>query len=249
MLEHEYHTMRHVEDTYWWYRTLRSLVIHEMQGKLADRPGRVLDAGCGTGGMMEHLRAACPALKISGVDNSPEAVQITRERGFSDVSVGSVSETPFAPASFDAVISLDVLCQQKVNHTKALEEFHRILAPGGVLVLNLPAFDFLSGRHDKAVLSARRYMLRDTRALLVPAGFRVEKLHYWNAWLFVPILFWRLFSRFRLPEDFTETKSDLTPLAPRLNNTLAALSKADASLCRAFHLPFGTSLFAVATRI
>lgn len=249
MLAHEYQTMRNVEDTYWWYSTLRSLVVREAHARLNGNPACLLDAGCGTGGMMARLHQANANWSLSGIDLSPDAVQITRERGFADVQTGSVSELPFPDGRFDGVVSLDVLYHDGVDQEKALKEFARVLKPGGFLILNLPAFNVLSGSHDKAVSGARRYTSGDVKRLLPPAGFKVEALHYWNAWLFLPILAWRVASRWLQPKEEEHTKSDLSTLAPPINNTLAAVSGIDARVCRLTGWPFGTSVFTVAVKV
>lgn len=57
MLEHEYDTMRRVEDTHWWYRTLRQRVLRDLKRALRGRDtARILDDGCGTGGMLAYLK-------------------------------------------------------------------------------------------------------------------------------------------------------------------------------------------------
>jgi len=247
MLAHEYQTMREVEDTYWWYNTLRRMVVKEVKRR-ARGDVRLLDAGCGTGGMMDKLRKENADWQIVGVDMSQDAVQHTRERGFEEVTAGSVSALPFADESFQGVLSLDVLYHDAVDQDKATKELSRVLKPGGFLVLNLPAFSLLSGSHDKAVSGARRYTAGEVRALLERAGFKVENVYYWNAWLFFPVLAWRFISRFFHAKNEKETKSDLAPISQTLNGTLAVMSRADAKLCRVVKMPVGTSVFAVATR-
>jgi SAM-dependent methyltransferase len=251
MLTHEYHTLRKVEDTFWWYNTLRRMVVKEVRRRVHSDEVRLLDAGCGTGGMMERLRQQNQNWQIIGVDVSPEAVQHTRERGFHEVTAGTVSALPFDDTAFNGVLSLDVLYHDEVDDRKALTEFARVLAPGGFLVLNLPAFPFLAGRHDTAVRGARRYTAGEVRGLLRASGFRVDTVYYWNAWLFLPVLAWRFVSRFFRPKNPEQTRSDLhlMPITERLNGTLAVMSRADARLCRTVPMPVGTSVFAVATRV
>jgi SAM-dependent methyltransferase len=211
MNDHEYALMRQVEDSYWWYAVLRESVAVEVRARLAGATdGRILDAGCGTGGMMEALRRENPAWRISGLDFSAEAIGHTRRRGFPDLAQGSVNALPYAGASFDVVVSLDVLYFEGVDETKAMAEFHRVLKPGGALVLNLPAFDMLRGRHDAAVKGVRRYTPARMRELLAQSGLEVLRIHCWNLWLFVPILCWRLLSRVSLARGTAAAKSDLS---------------------------------------
>ena len=123
----------------------------------------------------------------------------------------------------------------------------RVLRPGGLLVLNLPAFDGLRGSHDVAVSGARRYGVAQVRTLLELASFTVEIIHYWNAWLFFPLLAWRRLSRMK-KETAAAGESDLN-LTPRwMNSLLAGMGKLDAGLCRELRVPFGSSVFAVARK-
>lgn len=249
MNEHEYALMRRVEDSYWWYAVLRESVNSEVKAQLAGKSdARILDAGCGTGGMMEVLRRENPAWRISGLDFSPQAIEHTRQRGFTDVTQGSVDALPYLDASFDAVVSLDVLYFDGVDETKAMSEFNRVLKPGGVLVLNLPAFDLLRGEHDVAVSGVRRYTPWRVREMLSQCGLDALRVHCWNAWLFLPILGWRLLSRLRRSGDSTLAKSDLSMPPAVLNDTLTAFARIDMALCRAIHSPVGTSVQAVARK-
>lgn len=245
MPEREYELMRDVEDVYWWYRVLRDAVAGDVRKLAGDSPLAILDAGCGTGGMMEVLRRTQPAWQLSGLDFSAQAVEITRRRGFEDVQVGSVDALPMASGSFDVLVSLDVLYFQGVNETRAIAEFRRVLRPGGLLILNLPAFDYLRGEHDVAVRGARRYTPAGVRALLAQGGFTTVRSHCWNAWLFPPILVWRLLSRLK-GRSAVEARSDLSLLPAPVNLSLLACARADMALCRAVRSPLGTSVYAVA---
>lgn len=251
MLEHEYETMRKVEDSHWWYQLLRDMTVRATADALPpDKCARLLDAGCGTGGTMQALREHSPCWELHGVDVSPLALEHTRRRGFLHVTEGSVDALVASDASYDGVVSLDVLYHEKVDQEKALREFYRVLVPDGVLLLNLPALDCLRGRHDVAVGGARRYTAEQVSALLRANGFDIERVHCWNAWLFLPVLLVRLLSRRGLstPDQSTAVASDLPLPAPLLNRVLLALGTLDAALCRLLHAPFGTSVFSVARK-
>ena len=118
----------------------------------------LLDAGCGSGGMLKMVREKFPLAELTGVDQSEHALELTaaRETGAKLVPA-SVHELPFPDNSFDFVFSLDVLSHVGVDDALALHEMHRVLRPGGRLILNLAAFDFLKGTHDCAVDVDRRY--------------------------------------------------------------------------------------------
>lgn len=249
MLDHEYETMRQVEDAYWWYRVLRTVTVREVTTCVGGRAGlSLLDAGCGTGGTMEALRQMQEAPALHGIDISPLAVDFTRSRGFEKVAAGSIDVLPFADHSFDVVVSLDVLYHEGLDEQKAVQEFFRVLKPGGFLILNLPAFDVLSGSHDIAVGGVRRYTSAQVSEMMQRNGFEMTRIQYWNAWLFLPILLWRQLSRRWVGRGDQDAKSDLQPMHPRLAQLLTKIGLLDFKICRALRIPFGTSVFSVAQK-
>jgi ubiquinone/menaquinone biosynthesis C-methylase UbiE len=237
--------MRSVEDHYWWYQALRSHVASAIEPAAPDFA--LLDAGCGTGGMLRVIREKFPAAELTGVDRSSHAVGVTaaRETG-AKLSVASVEELPFPENSFDFVISLDVLTAIGLDDTLAAHEFHRVLRPGGRLILNLAALEFLKGAHDCAVDADRRYNRRQLQALLEGAHFSVVRLSYWNATLTPPIALARWLSRSRLRSE--KPRSDFRGLPPLMNSILRGVASLELSASRHVSLPFGTSLFAVARK-
>jgi len=149
-----------------------------------------------------------------GIDASPVALGHTLARGLHAI-LGSVDDLPFERASFDAVLSLDVLYHQDVHPEQAVAEIARVLKPGGVLIVNVPAFAVLRGSHDRSVSGARRYNACQVQGLLERHNLKPDIIHYWNGWLFLPLLLRRLVSRL----DKDTQASDLR-MPPRLLNQL-----------------------------
>lgn len=174
--------MAAVEDTMWYYRALHGHILASLGG-LPEANVRVLDAGCGTGGLLRRLHEARPQWKLTGLDYSPEACALARERTEVEVVQGSIMALPFGAAGFDVVVSCDVLCQV-TEPAQALREFARVLKPGGRLVLTMPAYPWMYSYHDREVGNLRRYGRAELRAMLAPAGFRLLRDTYWNLLLF-----------------------------------------------------------------
>ncbi len=238
--------MRSVEDHYWWYQALRPHVVAALEPDTPDFS--LLDAGCGTGGMLKVIREKFPAANLTGIDRSAHALELTAERETgAKLSVASVEELPFPENSFDFVISLDVLTAIGLDDSLATHEFHRVLRPGGRLILNLAALEFLKGAHDCAVDADRRYNRRQLQTLLEGAHFQVEGLTYWNATLTPPIALVRWLSRARAQRD-ERPRSDFTAVPPVVNSVLQRVAALELSASRHVSLPFGTSLFAVARK-
>lgn len=241
----EHDIMRSVEDHYWWYQALRQHVAESITP--ASASFSVLDAGCGTGGMLRVVREKFPLAQLTGVDESAHALELAagRETG-ARLVLASVHKLPFSGNSFDFVLSLDVLSHAGVKEAPALRETHRVLSPGGRLLINLAAFDFLKGAHDSAVDVDRRYTQGQLRGFLEGSGFQVERLSYWNATFAPPIALLRWFSRARTPVD--RPRSDFRPLPPFVNSVLKGVAGLELNASRHVSLPFGTSLFAVARK-
>ena len=232
-----------VEDRHWWYVGVRREVEGWLQRleRRASRPLRILDAGCGTGGLLANLRA--DAWKV-GIEISAEGVQLARSRGIVLVH-GSVSALPFADSSFDAVVSIDVLCHSGVEEHLAVEEAARVLRPGGMLLAQVPAFEFLRGSHDAAVWTKRRYRRREVARLLSGSGLALRRSGYRNSLLFPVAAVVRVLGRARrVPRE--RARSDVRPVPGLVNSVLTGVLALERSLPRGF--PFGLSVFCVAEK-
>ena len=166
----------------WYFRSLHGHVARELAGAGLPAGAAVLDAGCGTGGLLLRSRALLPGTNWSGLDFMPLACELARRRcgPETDIRQGSVTALPYDDASFDAIVSVDVICQIS-DPENALAEFARVLRPGGLLVLNVPAYMWLWSYHDEAVHTKHRYTRREIAALLRHAQLAPQRLTHWNA--------------------------------------------------------------------
>src|SRR5437660_491481 len=186
MKPQEHDIMRTIEDHYWWYQALRQHVTDSLEPDTARFS--VLDAGCGSGGMLAALRKKFPHAELTGIDESEHAIDLCRARNMgARLFRAGVHDLPFPADAFDIVLSLDVWFHAGVDDALAAHETHRVLRPGGKLILNLAAFEFLKGAHDCAVDVDRRYTRAKVQTLLQAADFEIERLTYWNAAFTAPI--------------------------------------------------------------
>ena len=159
------------------------------------------------------------------------------------MAAGTVNALPFDALVFDAVVSADVLDQAGVGEIAALAEFRRCLKPGGHLLLNVPAFEWLRSRHDEHVRSARRYTAGGLRRTVEGAGFRIRGVGYWNSLLF-PIMV-----AYRMTLGRTRDHSDVQSFPPwqdRLFHGVTAFERRIAA--RGVRAPFGGSVWLSAVK-
>jgi SAM-dependent methyltransferase len=246
MESYEYETMFDVEDRHWWYLGLRDLVTSTIARLAAGKTDFwILDAGCGTGKLLE----ACSAYRIFGLELSADALPFLRRRGLDNVVRGSVLRMPFPDERFNLVVSNDVICcVETPGDVHALREMGRVLREGGSLMLNLPAYEFMRSPHDAAVHTKQRYTRQRLRAMLAQAGFRVAQISYRNTLLF-PVAASVRFARNLLGARTDEPKSDLASMPGALNHALTfPLLCENKFLGSGYNLGFGLSVFCVATK-
>jgi SAM-dependent methyltransferase len=231
-----------LEDAHWWYLAVYDLVGRMLQPLRTAGDLLVLDAGCGSGGLVRSLQKSS---RTVGVDIDRDALAAGRRAGTEHLAQASVEALPFRDGLFDAVVSVDVLCHELCDDAAALREILRVLKPGGRLLLNLPAYNWLMGPHDKAVGNRRRYARRDVEDLLTVAGFRIEHLAYRNNLLF-PIACLRRLAQKALLRS--KERYDVTALPGWLNGLLFGVIGLETRLLKWWNLPFGLSVFAVAQR-
>jgi SAM-dependent methyltransferase len=198
----------------------------------------VLDAGCGCGGTTRALEAQGSAI---GVDLHPRALALAARRGPLRLARASVAALPFRDASFDAVVSVDVLYHRAVpDDAAALVEIARVVRPGGVVLLWLPAYEWLRSSHDEAVHTARRYDRANLRALAERAGLAVEKLTGAHA----PLLPLAIGRRWLDAGPADERRLGLQAGPRALGALIAGVLAAERVALRRLSLPFGLSFFA-----
>ena len=239
----EYHRMAVLEDTMWWYRALHARLIEGLGRLHLPAGARVLDAGCGTGGLLCRIGQVMPELDRVGLEYDAEAAGSAAGKSVAPVVTGTVNTLPFSACSFDVIISADVLYHNQVDDAMASREFHRCVKSGGSLLLNLPAYDWMKSSHDRHLHTRRRYTVVSARRMVETAGFLVAGSGYWNCPLF-PLLLLH-----RMSIGCARATSDVQAFPLWQDKLFYAITIIERSMARAgLRLPFGSSVWVWAVK-
>ncbi|HEY1832840.1 MAG TPA: class I SAM-dependent methyltransferase [Solirubrobacteraceae bacterium] len=240
-MDRDYELQTHqAEDRHWWYRGRRTVLEKVLSSLDLPSPARILDAGCGSGRNMVEL---APRGQVTGVELSETSIALARERGAGEVVAGSIMEMPFADASFDLAVSLDVI-EHLDDDLGALRELRRTVAPGGSLLITVPAYQWLWSGHDVVNHHHRRYTRRSLQLVAEQAGWRQVRTTYFNSLLLPVAILLRVLER--VNTKTTESSLDLWVPPTPVNWALERPLGLEAALIdRGGRIPAGLSLLAV----
>ena len=244
---HEYEKMAAVETDHWWYQSLHQQVAAYLKSHFPEPGTSILDAGCGTGGMLSHLRTA-GFKNLRGFDLSSDAVEFCTEQEL-DVVQGNLAEidTLYGDQMFDVIISNDTLYFFDPEEGRKLaEKLVTLLRPGGSLIANVPALQVFSGIHDISVGINGRFTRARLKAMFSGLPVTTVRLRYWPFLLSPLILISRLLQKAKLKiNPDCEIKSDIDLPNPLINRFLLWICQFENTL-----LPtcFGSSLLLIVTR-
>ena len=185
MDELAYRQFLKLEQTHWWFNGRRRILFTLLGRYLpADQDLKIMDVGCGYGGMLESLSERG---RVMGLEIDLEPAVFCRERGFSGVCQGSGYNLPVRPGSLDLITLFDTI-EHIENDEKVLEECAKALKPGGHLMVTVPAYQFLFADNDRIAHHQRRYTLSRLKRITHATGLKVLKGTYYNVFLFPIIL-------------------------------------------------------------
>jgi SAM-dependent methyltransferase len=236
----EYEKIYELESDHWWFEGRRRLLRHFLRRFAPAPTTRILDIGCGTGHTLVYLKKLGYE-EAAGVDMSALAIDFCTQLGLSNVKQGDALALDYPDGAFDTLLAFDVI-EHLRDDRLALCEFHRVLRPGGVAIVTVPAFRALWSQHDVVLQHYRRYRAGDLKPLARSSGLKVDAWSYFYCTVFPLVALMRFSSRLLR----SRRTSDLEVVPRPVNAILKAISGIEVKALGVLpRLPFGTSLAAV----
>jgi SAM-dependent methyltransferase len=226
------------DEVHWWYvarrQILRDLVTREVA---LPKEARILEIGCGTGHNFEMLRGFG---RLEAIEVDPQARALASRRlGHAVGDAPLPALTGVADRAFHLIALLDVL--EHVDEDRAsLASIATKLAPGGTILVTVPAYQWMWSAHDVAHHHKRRYSRASLREVAESAGLQVKRIGYFNSLLFPLAAAARIAGRVA----GKTSSDDQIPPAP-LNRLFRSVFALERHLVGRIPMPAGVSLFAL----
>jgi SAM-dependent methyltransferase len=228
-----YQSAAAAEDTHWWFRARREIIL-SLIPKLPNDIS-ILEVGCGNGG---NLKSLSTLGQLSAIEMNQDARARANSRNVAVVEYGCLPDHIDLSKQYELVLALDVL-EHVEDESAGFLALSKLVKPGGILMLTVPAFNFLWSSHDEDSLHYRRYHIGDFEELVSESSMKIDYLSFFNCLLFpFALAYFKIFLRF-----FQERKLNAMNLPPKwINELFHIIFASEARILGRFRLPFGSSI-------
>ncbi len=177
------------EKKHWWFKARREILEQVLKELPLSNNPKILEIGCGTGGNLSMLNNHG---SIAAVEMDEFAVDYAKNK-FSNVKRGSLPNNIPFKEKFDLICMFDVL--EHIEEDKlSIQTLKKFLKPDGILLITVPAYQWLYGTHDKLLHHKRRYTLNQLESIL--SEYTTLKKSYFNTFLFPLVILSRIIDKF-----------------------------------------------------
>jgi len=230
-----------VEAIHWWFVGRRKLFAKIIKPLRILRDATVLDVGTGTGSNLRLLQGL-KFSRVTGVDQSEDAIRFCAEKNLGLVRQADVCDLPFDDGEFQLILATDII--EHVDEKKALAEIYRTLAPGGYALFTVPAFQALWGLQDDVSHHRLRYRKPQFETAARRAGFGIVQSFYFNYLMFGPIFIGRKI--IKLFNIALESEGQIN--SPWINCIMNVVFSFDIYTSPRLNPPFGVSILILARK-
>jgi SAM-dependent methyltransferase len=234
-----YDNMARIDSRHWWFAARRKILARIIERQIRPRrDARILEIGCGTGANLDLLARYG---RVEGIEPDPQARAFASARSGIEICGGTLpGGAEIADGCYDLIALFDVL-EHIEDDGGALRELSTKLAPGGRLLITVPAMPWLWSAHDVAHHHHRRYTAAGLRQALAAGGLRPSYLTHFNTLLFPLVVAARGWGKI----SGREGGDDAIPSAP-VNRLFEHVFASERHVVPRLPLPFGVSLAVVA---
>ena len=220
-----------------------NLAIESLKSSLNKNDPKILEIGCSSGKMLEKLIHHFPEAKLVGADVVKQPLFELAEKVDIPLLSFDLLKNPLPSNIFDVVVILNVL-EHIEDDLKALQNINNLLTDNGILIFEVPAFQFLYDGYDRDLCHFRRYSRNQLAFQIRSAGFQIEILNFMRFSIFLPFAIVKLKNKLFASNAILE--SNVKSSNNKFVSTLLAFEEDN---LRQLDVPFGIRLYGVAKKI
>ena len=234
--------MLKLESSHWWFVARRKIIQRAINNLDLPRNIRILDAGCGNG---DNLSLLSTFGDLVAFEKNEYALKTAKSKKIGEIYKAELPDKlpNTIKTNFDLIVLLDVL-EHIDDDSKSLTTVRKLMNNKGIILITVPAFQWLWSEHDVIHHHKRRYSKSELREKLDSSGFRIKYISYFNTLLFPFALVERIGQKIFFPSnpEILELPNN------KINFLLEKIFSLEAIFMNKISLPFGLSLVAIAEK-
>ena len=228
------------EKYHWWFKVRRNIILLLIKRYKISKTAKIFDFGCGSGYTVGYLQKL--GYDASGNDVSAEAVEFGLSEGVRNISVAQSGKINHSEGGFDLILALDVI-EHIEDDSAAVRGLKMALKPEGIVIMTVPAHQWMWGVQDEVAHHFRRYTMTGLTSIVKQSGdLKIVNKTYFNTFLFLPIVFARMLSKWF---NLKKRESDFDINNRFLNGLFYFVFNLETYLLKIFSFPFGVSILFV----
>ena len=234
--------MLKLESSHWWFVARRKIIQRAINNLDLPRNIRILDAGCGNG---DNLSLLSTFGDLVAFEKNEYALKTAKSKKIGEIYKAELPDKlpNTVKTNFDLIALLDVL-EHIDDDSKSLTTVRKLMNNKGIILITVPAFQWLWSEHDVIHHHKRRYSKSELREKLDSSGFRIKYISYFNTLLFPFALVERIGQKI-----FSPSNPEILELPNnKINFLLEKIFSLETIFMNKISLPFGLSLVAIAEK-